>query len=318
VAAFCANYAEPDTPLLYIKDLVGGALTRTTVTCGIQDFLDVDSPHSIYFFAPDISSDGRVVHVPGDWFGVEGGTTGWHADRLYTPATGATTVLPGRGTMTRDGSVVFLARGVHEPSTTHDPEPAPGPQCAYTVATGKCPKLAWWKRFFGEQGTLSLRAMSMSRRGKYLTNGSMVINRVTGDYVNVRSLLWKDGTNYEVAAISGDATTVFATGSQDARYVAVTGWKQPMAVAFVTARAGNTQLVVDIQPDGAARRWAFQLQRREPDDSWTTLPARYTATGRAQTRILRPSTDGWYRVHVLPKGKYRGSYSATALISHER
>ena len=34
IAAFCANYEKPKEPVLYVKDLGTGALTRTDVLCG--------------------------------------------------------------------------------------------------------------------------------------------------------------------------------------------------------------------------------------------------------------------------------------------
>lgn len=310
LAAFCANYSAPDQPLLYVKDLVAGGLTRTKVRCGVRFRDDDDNPHQMLVYAPQVSADGRVVHVPGDLYSFAGPTTGWHADRLYFPASGKSRTLNGRGTMTRDGSTVLLSRGVHNP--LHNAAATPGAQCAYVRATGKCVKLPWWRSLFAERGTLELPETAMTRRGRYLLSGSQLIDRRSGAIVDLGSLLRERGYEPHGLIISGDGKVIIASvdgPNNSSQTLALTGWgKKPMAVAQVATNALSTKLLVDIYPDGAFRKWAFRLQRQAADGTWQTLPTKYRAVGAKQTRTL-DMPAGTYRVQVLPKGKYRGSLS---------
>lgn len=312
MAAFCANYSAPGRPLLYVKDLASGRLTRTSVRCGVRYDEDIDNTDRKLFFAPEISDDGKVVHVRGDWYSLEGITTGWHADQLYFTASGRSRRLNGQGTMTRDGGTVFLSKGVHKPS--HDKEATPGPQCAYEVSTGRCPRLTWWHKFFGERGHPELASTSTTRRGRYLINGSMILDRRRGVVVDVGSLLRERGLDpNELVAVSGDGRVVFVSGGPDTseQSFVVTGWGwKPMAVAWVAANRDYTKLTVDIDPDGASRKWAFRVQRQQSDGTWRTLRRTYRAAGARQTRTI-DLPEGTYRIKVLPKGKYRGSLSAS-------
>lgn len=72
VAAFCANYVAPREPLLYVKDLASGELTRTAVRCGVLRFGpedDHDEFNDEAMSYPRVSADGAVVHVVGDQSG---------------------------------------------------------------------------------------------------------------------------------------------------------------------------------------------------------------------------------------------------------
>lgn len=314
-AAFCANYSAPGRPLLYIKDLAGGRLTRTSVRCGVRYDEDIDNTDRKLFFAPQISDNAKVVHVPGDRYSVEGITTGWHADQLYFTASGRSRTLEGQGTMTRDGRTVFLSKGVHNP--VRDKEATPGPQCAYEVRTTRCRRLAWWQGFFGERGTLDLPSTATTRRGRYLINGSLILDRRSGVVVDVGSLLRERGLDpYDLVAVSGDGKKVFTAVGSDptTESVVVTEWGwEPMAVARVDTNPDATKLKVDIDPDGASRKWAFRVQRQQSDGHWQTLAKTYHARGAPQTRTI-DLPEGTYRIQVLPKGKYRGSLSAAASL----
>lgn len=314
-AAFCANYSAPDQPLLYVKDLAGGRLTRTSVRCGVMYDEDIDNTDRKLFFPPEISDDGRIVHVRGDWYSFEGITTGWHADQLYFTTSGRSRKLNGQGTMTRDGGTVFLSKGVHNPH--RNKEATPGPQCAYKVSTGRCSRLSWWRKFFGERGTPELASNATTLRGRYLINGSMILDRRSGVVVDVGSLLRERGLDPgELEAVSGDGKVIFAdAGSETSEQsIVVTGWgRQPMAVAWVAADAGDTKLKVDIDPDGASRKWAFRVQRQQGDGTWQALNKVYRAKGARQTRTI-DLREGTYRVEVAPKGKYRGSLSASVRL----
>ena len=147
-AAFCTNYETPRKPLLYVKDLKTGHLTRTRVLCGVAW-----DETTQFRRAPEMSDDGRVVHVNGDQFRVPtgGDTTHWLADTLYFTGSGKVRKVNGWGSMTRDGGTVFMRVGVRPPDTD---DRTGGRVGAYNVRTRRITPLP---------GTTRSTAMTRSR-----------------------------------------------------------------------------------------------------------------------------------------------------------
>jgi hypothetical protein len=239
MAAFCANYEKPKEPVLYVKDLGTGTLTRTTVPCGVTRFgpeSDTDEWSDEGMSYPQISADGSVVHVNGNRStGGEYGKVGWEADTLYFPTTGETRSVDGSGGMTRDGGTVFIRQGVQADAPEAEVVPEYG---AYAVATGEVTPLPWMQEF------VSTPAMphypfdtfrQASSDGRWVVNHGSVRDVRSGAETDIGALLEENGyepsTGEGTLRISGDGSVVIANvvgpdplAESSSRVVAVSGW----------------------------------------------------------------------------------------------
>ncbi len=176
-AAFCANYVTRAKPVLYVKDLKSGRLIRTSVACGVRAY------ETDYVAAPQISDDGRVVHVQGNWsWWPRGVTTHWTADVLYFTTTGKARKTNGWGSMTRDGGTVFMRVGVSPPGTT---DKTGGKVGAYNVRTKRTTRLPGNGQIYGtdvldSDDGLSFSAFDQaSRRGRFVVGPTLVVDPPT-------------------------------------------------------------------------------------------------------------------------------------------
>ena len=239
-AAFCANYDVPTKPYLYVKDLVTGRLTRTTVVCGAvrdeTDYLRGDR-------GPEMSDDGRVVHVNGDEYRHGGATSAWSTDTVYFPGSGKSRTVNGWGTMTRDGRTILMRVGVHKPGT---PDRTGGRIGAYNVTTRKVTRLPGRSTIYGNDPFEFSAFDQASRRGRFIVNATSVIDRTYGIMIDIRAILRQQGYtpfpteepgDPSYLRISGDGTVVVApvmlpdpqpdgTASEGIyNEVVVTGWQ---------------------------------------------------------------------------------------------
>ena len=239
IAAFCANYEKPKEPRLYVKDLSTGALTRTSVACGVNRFGredDNDEFSDEGMSYPQVSADGTVVHVNGDRsMGGEYGKVGWEADTLYFTATGEVRNVEGSGGMTRDGRTVFIRQGVQAEAPEADVVPV---YAAYDVATGNATPLPWMQEFVSTPAMPNYpfdTFRQSSADGRLVVNHGSVRDVRSGAETDIGALLEEDG--YELSTgdgplhISGNGSVVLANvvgpdplAESSDRVVAVTGW----------------------------------------------------------------------------------------------
>lgn len=239
MAAFCANYEEPRQPILYVKDLDTGVLTRTTVPCGVLRFGREDDDDEFADEAmvyPEISADGSVVHVSGEQStGGEYGLLGWAHDTLYFPASGEAREVPGSGSMTRDGATLFLRGGEQTEMAEAD---VVVDYVAYAVGSGSVTPLPWMRDFLASAGqpapVLGTFAHA-SDDGRLVLNATVVRDVSTGAQADIASQLRERG--YTPTAergwlrVSGDGSTILADvvagdplAESSNRVVLVTGW----------------------------------------------------------------------------------------------
>ena len=239
IAAFCANYEKPTEPVLYVKDLGTGALTRTEVLCGVNRFGREDDNDEFSDEAmsyPQVSADGTVVHVNGDRStGGEYGKVGWEADTLYFTATGEVRHVEGSGGMTRDGRTVFIRQGVRAEAAEGDVVPE---YAAYDVATGESTPLPWMQEFVSTPAMPNYpfdTFRQASSDGRLVVNHDSVREVRSGVETDIGALLQEDGfelsTGEGTLRISGDGSVVVATvtgadplAESSTRVVAVSGW----------------------------------------------------------------------------------------------
>jgi hypothetical protein len=329
-AAFCANYDVPAKPFLYLKDLVTGRLTRTKVVCGAvrdeTDYLRSDR-------GPEISDDGRVVHVNGDELRqpTGGPTTGWLSDTLYFTASGKSRSVKGWGTMTRDGRSVLMLVGVHRPGRA---DRTAGRVGAYDVSTRKITRLPGSDLIYGNDPFEFSAFEQASRRGRFIVNDTSVIDRTYGITSDIRAILRQQGYtpfpteepgDPSYLRISGDGTVVVApvmlpdpqpeVSANAGIYneVVVTGWQPAVRIAL-SADPAMSQLVVDVDPDKGHGFWVFQVQRQEPDGSWRTLARKYRTQGSRETRTVDLGA-GTCRVRVKAKYGYQSAVSAPVTLA---
>lgn len=74
------------------------------------------------------------------------------------------------------------------------------------------------------------------------------------------------------------------------------------------------RLIVDVDPNQGADSYAFRVQKRKGDGSWTTLPGEYATTGSAETRRVRLGV-GTYRAVVEGRYGYRGATSKAVTLT---
>lgn len=218
VAAFCANYEVPKEPILYVKDLVSGELTRTSVRCGVTRFGredDDDEWADEAMSYPQLSSDGDLVHVTGDQStGGEYGMLGWRADTLYLTGTGEARSIPGSGAMTRDGRLLFLRSGeqpdVPEADVAVD-------YVMYDVASGSTTPQPWMLDFLATGITFAPvpdTFTQASSDGGLLLNATTVHDVVTGAETDIAALLRQRGYDptdeWGPLRVSGDGSTILA------------------------------------------------------------------------------------------------------------
>jgi hypothetical protein len=227
--AMCIDDALVGRPWMKVKNLVTGELKPTGVACG------VGSSGSVLL--PEISHNGRVVHVNGDVDDTadEGDPMGEYylPDRLVFPL-GAVKVrtVKGWGSMTRDGGTLFMLRSTRAPGAK---KPS-GKVGAYNIKTKKTKALPGRWAIYGSNIFWDFSAFDKaSIKGRYVVYGSKVavIDRKKGRTRNIAPLMRAAGyppTAYVQSRISGDGKVFFAltptavSGNTGRAYVAVTGW----------------------------------------------------------------------------------------------
>jgi hypothetical protein len=225
--AFCANYTDPKVPSLYVKDLSAGKLKKTKLRCPI-----ITGVESTGTRPPQISDDGRVVHVQGDLDLRSAKGLAWTADQLYFTSSARVRKVPGWGSMTRDGQTIFVRRGV---PAAGKPVPRSAIKVgAYAVATGRTEALSGRDKVYGiDMGGFSAFDVT-SRRGRYVINSSQVLDRRTGTKKSLATLLAKAGLkvasepenlisgNGKVLVVAARRTTPSGEASRES--VTISGW----------------------------------------------------------------------------------------------
>ncbi len=335
VVAFCANYDVPKEPILYVKDLTSGELTRTAVGCGVTRFGredDDDEFNDEGMSYPTISADGAVVHVSGDQsIGGEYGRVGWASDTLYFTADGQVRLVGGSGAMVRDGRTLYMRAG-EQPEV---PEADVSAQyVSYDVASGGTTPLPWMREFLGGGvGWFGLGFDTMSSDGRLVVNRTAVRDVSTGAETDIFSLLREEGyrptDEWRPLRIAGDGSAIVADvvtdtePSEDGGNMAmlVTGWGgDPMARATLSPIDEETSLQVDVDPDDVDGPWTFQVERAVQDSvtaaDWEPMPGTYTTSGAANTVTVDLPT-GVYRVRVPAQNGHLGYVSAGMWIAPE-
>ncbi len=246
VVAFCTNYGAPKEPMLYVKDLTSGELTKTAVRCGVTRFGredDDDEFNDEGMSYPTISADGGVVHVSGDQStGGEYGRVGWGSDALYFTGDGQVRLVGGSGVMVRDGRTVFMRSGEQPEAPEADVDVQ---YVSYDVASGGTTPLPWMREFLGgDVGRFGLGFDTMSSDGRLLVSRTAVRDVSTGAQTDIFSLLREAGyrptDEWRRLRMAGDGSTIVADvvtdtePSEDGGNVAmlVSGWGgDPMARA---------------------------------------------------------------------------------------
>jgi hypothetical protein len=321
-AAFCANYDSPKIPLLYVKDLRTGRLTKTAVVCGASYEQTTRLTR-----APQVSDDGRVVHVNGSTFNVprDMPTSHWLADTLYFTGSRKIRSVDGFGSMTRDGRTILMRVGVRPEGTA---DTTGGQVGAYNIATRAIGALPGTITIYGNDAFSFSAFDQASRRGRFVVNDTSVFDRTYGLTIDISEILRAKG--YTIPAdeaancdttrsISSDGQVVIAHGGVTAEggcntgFLAVTGWQPPVSVA-VAANADTSKLVVNVDPDKGSGYWTFRVQRKKTNGSWTTMRTTYRTRGASETRTINLRA-GTYRVRVNAKYGYRVTTSTAVTLA---
>ena len=214
--------------------------------------------------APQISEDGRVVHVSGAAHG-DGPPTDpydvFFGDSLLFTRTGKVRQINGQGSMTRDGKQLFLRIGTRPDQTA---DRTGGKVGVYNITTKKTTRLSGRYTIYGTNALLFSAFDQATRHGRYVTYGdrAAVIDRTTGVTVDLGPILQAAGFEptsrnemwyYSLPRISNNGSTVLVSVGEGPdgggeQMVAVTGW-HPAATARVKPVRGGSRLFVDVNPN---------------------------------------------------------------------
>ena len=324
--AFCTNYAQPKVPALYVKDLRSGRLTRTGLRCPI-----VHHPEGLYTRPAQISADGRVVHVNGDYRVAVEPKFNWNADRLYFTRSGTVRTVNGWGSMTRSGGAIFMRLGVSPVGSGRSVAWDRLRTGVYDVKTRRVTRLpSAGNRIYGHGVELFSAFDHASYRGRFVVavssvggsapDRATVIDRRTGARADITAVLRAKGyTPFReewdpIISANGKVVLATVTSGDPARVstVAVTGW-EPTARATVRTNAARTKLLVNVDPDKGSGYWTFRVQAKRADGTWRTLKKTYRTQGARETRTIDLGA-GTYRVVVKAKYGYLGSTSGEAVL----
>ena len=118
-----------------------------------------------------------------------------------------------------------------------------------------------------------------------------------------------NGTTYRFTV---RASNTVGSGPASAPSAAVT---PRIAVAVTAVKGGYGHvLVVNVNPDRGAASYAFRVQKRSTDGSWTTLPASYTTEGTSETKSIALSA-GTFRAYVPASGPYGSAISPAVTLT---
>lgn len=220
LVAFCANLGSPAVFDLYLKDMTTGALQVRPGLCA-QGWPAGTLHLSMATEAPEVSSNASVIHVRGARNTEEGQ---FYPDSLLYPATGSVRTINGQGSMTRDGSTVFMRIGSYR---FGEPDRTKGKVGAYNVKTGKIKKLPGKNEIYGSNALWEFSAQRRaSLRGRFVAYGNKlrVLDRKSGRKYDIKRVLAKAGFPAPRASdwrplLSLDGTTVITYSG--AQYVAV-------------------------------------------------------------------------------------------------
>lgn len=228
LAAFCANYDTPDSFTLYVKNLSTGTLTKRPEACAAGG--PVGSGRDLVVTAPEISYDGRVLHLRGTLLTDSVNPhAAYYADTLVFPRSDkASRKVKGQGSMTRDGKTLLMRIGVHKVGTR---DRTGGKVGAYSIATRTTTRLPGRYTIYGTDALLFSAFDQATWRGRYVVYGNRaaVIDRRTGKTTNIGRIMRRHGyppdrVNTESSwftglVISGDGKLIFARS--DDQYMAV-------------------------------------------------------------------------------------------------
>jgi hypothetical protein len=332
IVAFCANYTSPTTFDLYVKDLATGQLLERQGLCEAGGPVEIRTEEGGFRVrAPQVSEDGKVVHVqgatPGDGFGDT--DAAFYRDSLFFPRTGKVRTVNGQGSMTRDGKLLFMRIGTRP---YLEVDRTGGKVGIYNVATKKTARLPGRYTIYGTNALIFSAFDQATRHGRYVTYGdrAAVIDRTTGVTVDLGAMVRAAGfeptsrdelrSAYFRPRISSNGSTVLVSVGQDPandsggeQMVAVTGW-HPAATVRVKPILGASRLFVDVNPNKGRGYWSFTVQRLNPDGTWSRATRTLRTQGTKETRTVNLKA-GTYRVVVKAKYGYLGTTSTPVNLS---
>ena len=190
IVAFCANYTSPTSFDLYVKDLTTGQLLKRQGLCAAGGPTEIRTEEDFRVRAPQVSEDGRVVHVRGaahgDGFADLAGA--FYRDSLLFLRTGKVLTINGQGSMTRDGKQLFMRIGTRPYQKV---DRTGGKVGIYNVATKKTVRLPGRYTIYGTNALVFSAFDQATRHGRYVTYGdrAAVIDRTAGVTVDLGAIV---------------------------------------------------------------------------------------------------------------------------------
>jgi hypothetical protein len=110
-------------------------------------------------------------------------------------------------------------------------------------------------------------------------------------------------------AVAG-AVAVEINGAIPPEQVIATTFTAGSPTPLVKAKgvSGLSKLKVDVNPSAGKKAWTFQVQEKQADGSWVTLPKVYKTLASSEKRTVN-LPEGTYRAMVLPKFGFAEAYS---------
>jgi hypothetical protein len=331
IVAFCANYTSPTSFDLYVKDLSTGQLRERQGLCAAGGPAEIRTKEGFGVRAPQMSEDGKVVHVRGATHGdgYDDPDAAFYRDSLLFLRTGKVRTVNGQGSMTRDGKLLFVRIGTRP---YLEVDRTGGKVGIYNVATKTTSRLTGRYTIYGTNALTFSAFDQATRHGRYVTYGdrAAVIDRTTGVRIDLGAIARAAGfeptsrdemnATYFRPRISNNGSTVLVSVGEDPandsggeQMVAVTGW-HPAATARVKPVRGASRLFVDVNPNKGRGHWSFTVQRLNTDGTWSRATSTLRTLGTKETRTINLKA-GTYRVVVKAKYGYLGTTSAPVNLS---
>jgi hypothetical protein len=110
-------------------------------------------------------------------------------------------------------------------------------------------------------------------------------------------------------AVAG-AVAVEINGAISPEQLVATTFTAGSPTPWVKAKAvsGQSKLKIDVDPSARKKAWSFQVQAKQADGSWMTLPRVYKTLASSEKRTVN-LPQGTYRAMVLPKFGFTEAYS---------
>jgi hypothetical protein len=193
--------------------------------------------------------------------------------------------------------------------------------------TATVPDLVWTNGLMCQKVPVTIRVEGdVTGWGVYLEAGKSTAKKMSME-------LWAEGTTagefrYQLSrrvcptlsamgtyVVAGIAAVEINGTVSDLQVLAMTfGSGSPAPQVKAKAVSGKSKMLVDVNPTARKKAWTFQVQAKQPDGSWITLPKVYRTRASSEKRTVN-LPQGTYRALVAPKFGFAQAFSPEVYLA---